>query len=70
MKLAVTNKTGKNIGKRAIWFNGKRKGKNGAPMTEHHNPKFDAYRATNFSRFREVTQLVITDSKRVAASTA
>ena len=68
VKIAVTNKTGKNIGKRTIWFNGKKKGKNGASMTEYHNPKFDAYRATDFSRFREVAQLVVTESNLAASA--
>jgi hypothetical protein len=64
-KVAVRNKTGNNIGKRGIWFNGKRKGKAGSVMTEHHNPRFDAYRATDFSRFREAAQLVATPSAGV-----
>jgi hypothetical protein len=59
-KEAVRNKTGKNIGKRSMWFNGKRKGKNGEPMIEHAYPKYDAYKATDFSRFREVAQLIAT----------
>ena len=61
VKIAVTNKSGKYISKRSIWFNGKRKGKNGGPMTEHHNPKFDSYRASDFSRFKEAAQLAISD---------
>lgn len=51
----ITNKTGKNAGSRSIWLNGKRKGK------EHPYPRFDTYMATDFSRFREVTQLVAAD---------
>lgn len=62
IRMAVTNKTGKNAGKRSIWFNGKRKGKNGAPMTEHPYPRFDAYRATDFSRFKEAAQLMVSDA--------
>ncbi len=58
-KEAVRNKTGKNIGKRSIWFNGKRKRKDGAGMTEHRNPRYDKYLASDFSRFREVTEMVI-----------
>ncbi len=61
-KTAVRNKNGKHIGKRGIWFNGKKKGKNGDPMTEHHNPRFDQYRATDFSRFLEVAQLAVVSS--------
>ena len=59
IKMAVPNKTGKNVGKRSIWFNGKKKGKHGAPMTEHPYPRFDTYRATDFSRFKEVAQLAV-----------
>ena len=62
-KMAVRNKNGKNIGKRGIWLNGKKKGKSGGPMTEHPNPRFDAYLATDFSRFREVAQLIVSPSK-------
>jgi hypothetical protein len=61
-KLAVRNKSGKNIGKRSIWFNGKKKGADDGPLTEHPNPRFDIYRAKDFARFREETQLVITPS--------
>lgn len=41
---AVTNKTGKNIGLRSIWFNGKRKGE------VYCKPQWEKYLATNFSR--------------------
>ena len=57
-RLAVRNKGGKNIGKRSIWFNGKRKGRSGGPMTEHPNPRFTEYEAKDFSRFREMAQRV------------
>jgi hypothetical protein len=59
IKEAVQNKTGKNIGKRGIWFNGKRKVKDSGEMMEHPYPKYDIYRATDFSRFREVAQLAV-----------
>ena len=45
---AVQNKTGKNKGKRSIWFNGKST-KEG---TEHAKPQFEKYQASNFDRFR------------------
>lgn len=61
-KLAMRNKSGKNIGKRSIWFNLKRKGTNGKAVAEHHNPKFDSYRAADFSRFRDAAQLIVTDN--------
>jgi len=43
---AVQNKTGKNKGKRSIWFNGR----NTKANTEHVKPQFEKYLATNFSR--------------------
>ncbi|RLD56757.1 MAG: hypothetical protein DRJ01_14805 [Bacteroidetes bacterium] len=45
---SVLNKTGKNKGKRSIWFNGKSK-KN---MTEHTHPRFDKYLHENFDIFK------------------
>lgn len=47
IKEAVQNKTGKNIGKRGIWFNGK----NTKNKTEHPHPRFDKYLHDNFSIF-------------------
>lgn len=49
---AVQNKTGKNAGKRSIWFNGCRAG------TEYAHAKFDKYRVTDFSRFQAAAELV------------
>jgi hypothetical protein len=43
---AVQNKSGKNIGMRGIWFNGK----NTKANTEHVKPQFQKYVATNFDR--------------------
>jgi hypothetical protein len=43
---AVRNKSGKNTGKRSIWFNGK----NTKANTEHVKPQFQKYVATNFDR--------------------
>lgn len=40
------NKTGKNAGKRSIWFNGKKT----IEQTEHVKPQFKKYVATNFNR--------------------
>lgn len=42
------NKTGKNAGKRSIWFNGKSK----RNMTEHAHPRFDKYLDLEFKRFK------------------
>ena len=47
----VTNKNGKNAGKHSIWFNGNRKGKSTGIKKEYCYPKFDKYKATDFSRF-------------------
>jgi len=45
---AVQNKTGKNIGKRSIWFNGKSTKQN----SEHGHPRFDKYLHENFDVFK------------------
>ncbi len=46
----VTNKTGKNKGKRSIWFNGNRKDKSGVKK-EYCKKQFEKYVETDFSRF-------------------
>ena len=46
IKEADQNKTGKNIGKRTIWFNGKNTKEN----KEHIKPQFQKYIVTNFNR--------------------
>ena len=46
VKEADQNKTGKNAGKRSIWFNGK----NTKAKSEHVKPQFEKYVVTNFSR--------------------
>lgn len=43
---AVQNKTGKNVAKRSIWFNGK----NTKEKTEHIKPQFQKYVIKNFNR--------------------
>lgn len=43
---AAQNKTGKNVGKRAIWFNGK----DTRSQREHVKPRYQRYVATDFSR--------------------
>ncbi len=43
---AVQNKTGKNAGKRSIWFNGKIT----KEKTEHVKPQFQKYVVNNFNR--------------------
>lgn len=46
VKEAVQNKTGKNKGKRSIWFNGK----NTKNHSEHVKPQFEKYVVANFDR--------------------
>lgn len=46
IKEAVQNKTGKNKGKRSLWFNGK----NTKKKTEHTKPQYEKYIVTNFDR--------------------
>jgi len=43
---ARQNKSGKNIGKRTIWFNGR----NTKQQKEHVKPQFEKYLVTNFNR--------------------
>jgi hypothetical protein len=54
IKEAVSNKTGKNIGKRSIWFNGNRKDKTTGILKEYCKPQFEKYldREKKFSRLR------------------
>ncbi len=47
---AVKNKTGKNIGLRSVWFNGKRKNKQTGIVEEYCKPQWEKYIATDFSR--------------------
>ncbi len=50
IKESVQNKTGKNIGKRGIWFNGTRKSKATGERKEYCRPQFEKYIAEDFSR--------------------
>jgi hypothetical protein len=47
---SVQNKSGKNMGKRSICFNGKRKNKKTNKYTEHCHERFKKYIATDFQR--------------------
>jgi len=49
---SVQNKTGKNKGKRSIWFNGRRTDRKTREVTEHCKPQFQKYVATDFSRLK------------------
>ena len=48
----TTNKSGKNAGKRSIWFNGCKTNSDGK-KEEYAKEKFDKYLAKNFSRFKK-----------------
>ncbi|MGC8493285.1 MAG: hypothetical protein ACP5SH_16275 [Syntrophobacteraceae bacterium] len=50
IKEAVQNKNGQNIGKRAIWFNGKKKDKATGTVVEYCKPQFEKYLAQDFNR--------------------
>lgn len=52
---AVLNKSGKNAGKRSIWFNGKRRDKNTGQMVESCKPQFEKYLASDFSRLTDTS---------------
>ena len=53
---AVQNKTGKNAGKRSVWFNGKRKNSITGEREEYCKPQWTKYLVTDFSRIRAVPQ--------------
>ena len=52
LKECSTNKTGKNKGKRSIWFNGYRTNKETGQKEEYVYPRFEKYIAKDFSRFQ------------------
>ena len=51
LKECITNKTGKNAGKRTIWFNGNKINKEKGAKEEYCYPKYEKYIAKDFSRF-------------------
>lgn len=51
LKECVTNKNGKNKGRRTIWFNGNRIDKATGKKKEYCKPQFEKYVAADFSRF-------------------
>jgi hypothetical protein len=55
---AVQNKTGKNAGKRSIWFNDTRRNKVTGQREEYCKPQFTKYLAKDFSRLREPTKMI------------
>ncbi|HHT7200689.1 restriction endonuclease [Bacillus paranthracis] len=48
----ATNKTGKNVGKRSIWLNGRRKNQETGESEEYPLDRLSKYIAHDFSRFR------------------
>ena len=50
---SVQNKTGKNKGRRSIWFNGTKKSKITGKREEYCKPQFEKYIATNFRRLQK-----------------
>lgn len=50
---ATQIKTGKNKGKRSIWFNGKRTDRASGEVREHCKPQFEKYIAHDFSRLAQ-----------------
>lgn len=51
---SACNKHGKNLGKRSIWFNGKRKNKETQISEEYPFPKFEKYLITTFDKLNGV----------------
>ena len=51
LKECVTNRTGKNKGKRSIWFNGNRRDKETGIKKEYCKKQFEKYIEEDFSRF-------------------
>ncbi len=51
---SVQNKTGKNAGKRSVWFNGKRRNKVTGEHEEYCKPQWEKYLAVDFSRISAV----------------
>jgi hypothetical protein len=47
---AVRNKTGKNVGLRSIWFNGKKMNKDTGRSEEYCKPQWEKYLAKSFER--------------------
>lgn len=61
---AAQNKSGKNVGKRSIWFNGTKTDRATKKRVEYPKERYDKYKAADFSIFREVTEFVMTPSSK------
>ena len=62
LKAAVQNKTGKNKGKRSIWFNGTRTDKNTGKKVEYCKPQFEKYLATDFKKLAKNAEQITRES--------
>ena len=51
VEYAVQNKTGKNAGKRSIWFNGKRRNKLTGEIEEYCKDRYEQFLVNDFARF-------------------
>ena len=47
---AIQNKSGKNAGKRTLWFNGRRRSKKSGMSEDYCKPQFERYLAEDFTR--------------------
>lgn len=54
VQAAVQNKSGKNVGKRSIWFNGAKMNKATGKREEYCRPQWEKYLATDFARIRAI----------------
>jgi hypothetical protein len=52
LKESIQNKSGKNKGKRGIWFNGSRKDKKTGQVVEYCKKQFEKYIAKNYQRLQ------------------
>lgn len=50
------NKSGKNVGLRSIWFNGKRQNRETGKTEEYVKPQFEKYVASDFTRIRKFSE--------------
>ena len=59
---AVQNKNGKNVGKRSVWFNGRRKNPITKQPEEYVKDRYMKYVATSFDRLKEANQMLLPTS--------
>lgn len=66
LEMCVTNKTGKNAGKRSIWFNGKRMNSETGQTEEYTYPRFEKYLEKDFSSLKTIRLSKILGGRWVA----